>query len=68
LRKNLSIIPQTPIMFKGTIRYNIDPLDQYNDDLIWNALKEVQLYSHVKGLNSGLDTKISGESGVFSVG
>ena len=57
-------------MFSGTIRYNIDPLGQYkdNDEKIWNALKEVQLYDHVYNLPNKLDTLVAGESSVFSVG
>ncbi len=43
LRNILYIIPQTPIVFSGTIRRNIDPLNEYNDKEIWEALAEVEL-------------------------
>jgi ATP-binding cassette subfamily C (CFTR/MRP) protein 4 len=38
LRKNLSIIPQTPFLFKGTIQENIDPFNEYPEERIWEVL------------------------------
>lgn len=38
LRSKLSIIPQDPVLFKGSIRKNLDPFDQCSDDELWNAL------------------------------
>ena len=57
-------------MFIGSIRYNIDPLGEFkNDDTrIWSVLREVHLESHVKRLKDQLDTEVTGESSVFSVG
>lgn len=43
LRKNISIIPQDPVLFKGSIKYNLDPLDQYSNERIIELLKEVDL-------------------------
>ena len=37
LRTCLGIIPQDPTLFNGSVRYNLDPLSQYNDQEIWEV-------------------------------
>ena len=43
LRSNLSIIPQDPTMFEGTVRRNLDPLEQYSDAEIWEVFLLITL-------------------------
>ena len=40
LRQHISVIPQVPFLFKGTVRQNIDPFNTATDDVIWSALEE----------------------------
>jgi len=68
LRNNISIIPQTPFIFIGTIRSNVDPLGQFNDQEIWAALEDVRLKDHVERQPRRLDTQIHGSTSVFSAG
>ena len=43
LRPNISIIPQDPVLFTGSVRYNLDPFDKFDDEKIWRALKQVRI-------------------------
>ena len=68
LRRNISMIPQTPYIFSETVRTNIDPLGQHTDEEIWRVLEDVRLKEHIEKQSEGLDTKINGGSAIFSVG
>ncbi|KAJ1901680.1 hypothetical protein LPJ66_000593 [Kickxella alabastrina] len=43
LRRNFTIIPQDPVLFNGTIRFNLDPFDEFPEALLWDALKRSHL-------------------------
>nr|XP_046270771.1 multidrug resistance-associated protein 1 [Scatophagus argus] len=57
LRSRITIIPQDPVLFSGSLRMNLDPFDNYSDEEVWRALE----YSHLKSFVSSLPNKLSHE-------
>jgi len=68
LRLNLSIIPQDPVMFSNTVRYNLDPFGTATDDMLWDVLKKVQLADVIAGLPKGLEDMVAEGGENFSQG
>ncbi|XP_029464337.1 multidrug resistance-associated protein 9 isoform X2 [Rhinatrema bivittatum] len=68
LRSKLSIIPQDPVLFIGTIRYNLDPFDKYTDDQIWQALERTFMKDSIAKLSQKLQAEVIENGENFSVG
>lgn len=68
LRRNLAIIPQDPVIFSTTVRFNLDPFNTKTDDELWNILKKVRLAEIVAKMPDGLDAQIPEGGDNFSLG
>ncbi|KDO34872.1 hypothetical protein SPRG_00932 [Saprolegnia parasitica CBS 223.65] len=68
LRSRLSIITQSPILFKGTLRGYLDPFGDCSDDDLWRALEKVELRPLVAALDATLDAALEENGENLSVG
>uniref|UniRef100_A0A669CX35 ATP-binding cassette sub-family C member 5 n=1 Tax=Oreochromis niloticus TaxID=8128 RepID=A0A669CX35_ORENI len=68
LRSKLSIIPQDPVLFIGTVRYNLDPFNNYTDEEIWAALEKTYIKDSIAKLEERLQAPVLENGENFSVG
>ncbi|KAI8519550.1 Multidrug resistance-associated protein 1 [Branchiostoma belcheri] len=68
LRSRITVIPQDPVVFSGTLRVNLDPFEKHTDAEIWRALDLSHLKDFVTGLDKQLDHQVSEGGTNLSVG
>ena len=68
LRSAISIIPQDPVLFNESVRYNLDPFGMHNDAEIWSALERVNLKHVIAAFPEGLLYTVSPNGENFSCG
>jgi ATP-binding cassette subfamily C (CFTR/MRP) protein 1 len=68
LRSNITIIPQDPVCFSASLRFNLDPFNKYSDTEIWTALEMAHLKAFVASLPEGLSHQITEGGENVSVG
>ena len=67
-RRCISVLSQVPVIFSGTLRRNLDPMNQHEDLHLWSALEDVQLKSFVESLNGQLEYELLESGANLSVG
>uniref|UniRef100_A0A3Q3WCA4 Uncharacterized protein n=1 Tax=Mola mola TaxID=94237 RepID=A0A3Q3WCA4_MOLML len=68
LRSKLTIIPQEPVLFSGTLRMNLDPFEKYTDEDLWKALEHSHLHRFVSNHPTKLQLECSEGGENLSVG
>jgi ABC-type multidrug transport system fused ATPase/permease subunit len=68
LRSHLTIIPQEPVLFSGTLRDNLDPFRQCTDTQLWQAIERAHLRGEVERMPKQLDAAIAEGGENLSVG
>ncbi|KAL3633123.1 ABC transporter C member 13 [Castilleja foliolosa] len=67
LRSNIAIVPQSPFLFEGSLRLNLDPFEMSSDEKIWNTLEKCCLKEEIEAAG-GLDIHVKETGTTFSVG
>lgn len=67
-RSIISIIPQDPHLFSGTVRFNLDPFEMHSDDELWSAVKDAHIFEYLSRDPLGLLARVDEGGKNFSVG
>lgn len=68
LRSRLGIIPQDPVLFSASVRFNLDPFTKHTDAEIWDVLDSVNMKDHVTTLPGKLSEEVAEGGDNFSTG
>lgn len=74
LRSRLTILPQEPVIFSQSLRFNLDPFEEHTDDEVWRSLEMVHLKQHFSAPDEknekpkGLEFAVTEGGGNLSVG
>jgi len=68
LRRKIAIIPQEPVLFRGTLRSNLDPFGQYSDKELWNAIECANLKTEIDAMPLKLETPVLEGGSNYSLG
>ena len=68
LRSKLMIIPQDPVLFAHSLRYNLDPFHHHSDTELWSVLETIGLKEVVSGLPGKLSYQVADSGENLSMG
>ena len=68
LRRRLCVVPQSPVLFSGTVRDNVDVYNERSDAEVWRILQDCRIADKVRALRGGLKARVTETADHFSLG
>ena len=68
LRRRISMVPQDPVLFRGTVRRNLDPFDLSTDEEVWDAVTKVNMKDRIEKHDGRLSGEVTEKAANFSLG